>query len=494
MTPARTKKTIGFIELPDEALDLFGQYALRPDWEVALVVNIDGQSYAARMAQILRVPLLDRPNRPALVVCDRLIVGKKPGLRAMVQELLDGTPVEVIPVEDALRDLGAGGTRGGHPASKTVETPEPKSAPVASTPVRPTPPPRGRATKPAAPGELPPASRPSFDAGTILGADFRTKLRALRLDNADQLLREILELAVKVMRADSGSIMLVDESGSHLRIAVADGLPEWVIAHTRQEVGKGISGTVFASGEPRLLHGHMTGPEMTSPDVRPGLRDAACVAIPGKDGPIGVLNLNVESDDTQFDSRTLELLKLFAREASSAILRAISLKRLTGTMQREVAMRQVERLMSLRESLASRLQSVADVLGQTLGSDYTHCLVADASGENLELVGPAKGLGLLTTRKQPADRGFAGWVLRQGTPCVLEAGPSEDRAALAYLPLTGGRPYGLFFFERIPLLRASAVQVLQVLTEAKEIIEALLALEEATEDPDSEFPPRRASA
>jgi hypothetical protein len=77
---------------------------------------------------------------------------------------------------------------------------------------------------------------------------------------------------------------------------------------------------------------------------------------------------------------------------------------------------------------------------------------------------------------------------------VLEAGPSEDRAALAYLPLTGGRPYGLFFFERIPLLRASAVQVLQVLTEAKEIIEALLALEEATEDPDSEFPPRRASA
>ena len=71
---APSKKVIGFIELPDDALDLFGHYARRPDWEVGVVVSIDGQSYAARMAGILTIPLLDRPNRPALVTCDRLIV------------------------------------------------------------------------------------------------------------------------------------------------------------------------------------------------------------------------------------------------------------------------------------------------------------------------------------------------------------------------------------------------------------------------------------
>ena len=50
-----------------------------------------------------------------------------------------------------------------------------------------------------------------------------------------------------------------------------------------------IAGTVFASGEPRLVHGHVSGPETTSPDVRPGLRDAACVPIPGKEGPVGLM-------------------------------------------------------------------------------------------------------------------------------------------------------------------------------------------------------------
>ena len=503
---ASSKKVIGFIELPDEALDLFGHYARRPDWEVGVVVSIDGQSYAARMAGILKIPLLDRPNRPALVTCDRLVVGKKPGLRATVQELLDDTQVEVIPVEAAMEELAKltaeAARKTGAAAARKAATR--KKAAGAADPA--TAPPKAAARPPAAPlRPAAPAPRPSpaatgsagesrsFHAGTLLGADFRDKLQALPLEDGDRLLRGILELAVKVMHADSGSIMLVDETGRHLRIAVANGLPEWVVTHTRQEVGTGIAGTVFATGEPQIVHGHLSGPQATSADVRPSLREAACVPIPGKEGPIGVLNLNVESEGVRLDRSAIPLMKLFARETSGAILKAISLKRLSGTVQREVAIRQVERLMSLQESLTSRLVSVADVMGQSLGADYTHCMVVDPTGAELELADSGQDQSTLHPRRQPIERGFAGWALRQETPLVLEGG-TQDRAAMAYLPLSSGRPIAVFCFERIPLERTSAVQILQFLTESKEIIEALLALEIATEDLDTGFPPHRALA
>ena len=49
---------------------------------------------------------------------------------------------------------------------------------------------------------------------------------------------------------------------------------------------------------------------------------------------------------------------LFLGMASGAVLKAISLKKLTGTVHREAVLRQVERLMSLQETLPSRFRSV----------------------------------------------------------------------------------------------------------------------------------------
>jgi hypothetical protein len=544
-----SKKTIGFIELPDEALDLFGHYAQQAEWDVAIVVSVDGQSYAARMADILKIPVLERPNRPALVACNRLIVGKKPGLMATIKELVEDTRIEIIPVEDALRSLKGGAVAAtaapmatpappapAAPAAAPRETappPRPRPAPPApaakdmaavkprlkvvpgktpvarpaspAPPVSPAPPAPPASAAPPAPPKGAPApdggftSRSSFDAGTLLGADFRERLGALPIDaDGDQLLQEILTIAVRATRADSGSIMLVDEAGTHLRIAVADGLPQWVIAHTRQEVGKGVAGKVFATRKPQIVRGQLPSHQGTSVDVRPDLREAACVPIPGKEGSIGVLNITVESEGTHLDEHSIALLNYFAREASGAILKAINLKRLSGRVQHEAVLRQVERLMSLQETLSSRLRSVGDVLGQNLGADFSHCLVVDASGKGMEICGAPKGMGQILPRLVPVETGFLGWVLHHESPCVLEAAGSDatDRAALAFLPLAGERPCALMVLERIPLDGTSAVEIRDFLTEVKEVVEALLAIEGQTGDLSSDSTvgprPRRA--
>jgi hypothetical protein len=546
---ANAKKTIGFIELPDEALDLFGHYAQRSNWEVAIVVSVDAQSYASRMADILKIPVLERPNRPALVACDRLIVGKKPGLMATVRELVEDTKIEVVSVDDALRDLKARMARpaAAPPASipaapRRTASAAPRRAPGSTAPAVPkrapapgkppltlvpktaaekrpaanTPVPRRAPPGPAAPASRAPAkgaapagrhpapmpsaetpkavppqftSKSTFDAGFLLGADFREKLGSLPIDvDGDQLLHEILTLAIRATRADAGSIMLMDEAGKHLRIAVAEGLPQWVIAETRQEVGKGVAGKVFATGKPQIVRGQLPPNQGTSTDVRPDLREAACVPIPGKDGPVGVLNITVESEGTTLDVRSIHLLHQFAREASGAILKAIRLTRLSGEVHHDALIRQVERLMSLQEPQATRLRSVAEVIGQNLGADFTHCLIVDGARNVLELGGSPKGMGGIFPRSIPLDRGFLGWAVTQNRPAVLETASArpDDRAALAYLPIAGERPAALIVMERVSLGGTSAQEVRGFLMEVKEVVEAILAIEEQPVDLDGE--------
>lgn len=512
MSPAdtKTKKSIGFVELPDDALDLFGHYAQRPEWEVVVVVSVDAQSYAARMAEVLRVPLLERPNRPALVPCDRLIVGKRAGLVAMVKELVEDTPIEVMTLDAALAEMNA--ERQKQAAREAEQAPAPPrtpsrmeaaprraasgrsapasrqkpSAPAAQQPAGNAPAkPHARHPAPAAPqkGEAPLrdyTSASTFDVGTLLGDDFREKMGAISIDkNGDSMLHEILKLAVRVTRADSGSIMLVDEGGAHLRIAVASGLPQWVLDNTRQKVGAGISGSVFATGKPRLLQGSIEGSQSGATEVRAGIRSAACVPIPAKGGPIGVLNVSVESEKVRFDAGTISLLNLFAREASGAVIKALNLKRLSGSAHRDAILRQIERLMSLQESLPSRMRSVAEVLSQNLGADYAHTLVSDAEGQHLVLFGAPQGVAAHSGRSVPMDRGFLSWILRHGQSHVMEAvdRATGERAAMAYLPVRCGRPYAVLVLERVPLREASAGQLLTFLAEIQEILEAYASLE-----------------
>jgi GAF domain-containing protein len=501
------KKAIGFVELPDEALDLFGHYAQRPNWVVGIVVSVDPQTYAVRMAQLLHIPVLEQPNRLALMGCQRLIVGSKPAsLIQTVRDFLADTETEVIPVEEALTELKR---RSQESAGSTPLTVVDSDTPAASGESPETvvhldePPEKSRieitrdAPLPARRAEMREAEATrapgSFDPAPLLGVEFREKLGALPMDlSGDQLLNEILRMAVDASKADSGSIMLVDETEHHLRIAVADGLPQWVVTHARQKVGEGVAGEVFATGLPRHMRGQLPITEGGSADVRPGLREAVSVPIPGKDGPIGVLNINVESERPPLPEQTVALLTMLAREASGAVLKAIDLKRFTGQAQREAILKQVERLMGLQEDLPSRLHSVGDALAQTLGADYAHCFLVDTEGKQLYLLGHPPDRSGTGVHRQPLDRGFLGWVLHHGTPHVLEAADnvSSERVAMIYLPIVSERPYAVLVLEKATLGSGSALDILKLLTEAQEIAEAIIALEEASELRHSEISER----
>ncbi len=663
--PSGRKRNVGFIELPDEALDVFSHYTQLPDWDVVLVVSQVYDSYAVRMAEILQVPVLDAANRLSLLSCDRVIVGQRPmSLLATVREILEETPVEVVPVVDALRDLGisdmpasprsekpgdaerftaplddgiwtdpepaeasaqpapdpgvdvnstveaghgvdkveagaevepdAGGwasnrwpgavdeitfiprrdpvkadpeadptevvatdrpmgdppaeddpaeTLGSTETADTAPAFNPVSAEVAEVdlsdpeveddaaadrpveedladdgpadalaanrpaeetsdddgPVRkrdsrqwtprmviPSGEARRSVDSTAVAASAEPAaeapSGPAFDAGTLLGADLRERLGALALDeNEDRLLREILQLAVRATHGQSGSIMLLDEDGENLRIAEAQGLSTEVVANTRRKVGKGVAGQVFASGTARIVRGHA--PESVDHVEGRAYRESASVPILSDGRPIGVLNVNVDSEGFTLDDKALSLLTRFAKEASGAILKALDLRRLDGAQRQEALQRQVDRLMALQESLPSRIHAVGDALGAALAADFVHFFVVDPLGRRLELLTPPRGTAVWHPKSQPLDKGFLGWAVREGTPRLLGVAEDgrEERAAMICLPIQSTRPHALVVLENVPLAGTSPEKIMDLLTRLVEHVEEIIGVEEGVD-------------
>ena len=115
-----------------------------------------------------------------------------------------------------------------------------------------------------------------------------------------QILDLLLEVLLKVMRAERGSIMLLDESCQELSIRSARGLKAEIIKKARVRLGSGVSGKVAASGQSIFLKGFSGGrrlnikrDELVNPEI-----DTAYVApIKLYDGTIGTVNINSFNPD-----------------------------------------------------------------------------------------------------------------------------------------------------------------------------------------------------
>jgi hypothetical protein len=107
------------------------------------------------------------------------------------------------------------------------------------------------------------AFQPSLSTALALHVARSETLEAVNLiEAAHELSRRLspaevvaiaLERSMALSSAASGSVMLVDDDGRTLRIALSQGLPDEVVADTLVESGEGIAGWVFASGKPLLV-------------------------------------------------------------------------------------------------------------------------------------------------------------------------------------------------------------------------------------------------
>jgi signal transduction histidine kinase len=149
-----------------------------------------------------------------------------------------------------------------------------------------------------------------FDMGRLL---------ASKLDLPD-LLKTVLELAAEVVDAETGSLLLLDESTQELYFDVALGLGDQ-LASVRLKVGQGIAGTVAKSRLSEIINDVRADPRWSPKmDEQTGFITRSILAAPIllKGRLIGVVEA-INKHDGAFDAEDQGAFEAFASQAAVAI-------------------------------------------------------------------------------------------------------------------------------------------------------------------------------
>ncbi len=129
----------------------------------------------------------------------------------------------------------------------------------------------------------------------------------------------ILEIVVKVIKAEKGSLMLIDDAEKALTIGVAIGLCEEIARDTKLEIGESVAGWVVKNKRPLFVTDVELDPEFQTikkKNIKTGT--LMCVPLVAKDKILGTLNVS-RSEPESFSEKDFELFCNLANQAAIAI-------------------------------------------------------------------------------------------------------------------------------------------------------------------------------
>lgn len=148
--------------------------------------------------------------------------------------------------------------------------------------------------------------------------DFGSKYSPSR--NKKALSKMIVEYAVKILKTNTGSLMLIDETSNELVITASRGLSNEIISSTRLKIGEGIAGLVARDGNAIFVEDIDKDPRFfKAENIRYSSKSFISVPLKIKNKVIGVLNVNKEKQDEKFNEKDLRLLQLLAVQAAITI-------------------------------------------------------------------------------------------------------------------------------------------------------------------------------
>lgn len=132
----------------------------------------------------------------------------------------------------------------------------------------------------------------------------------------------MVRTATGLLRAEQGSIMLVEDGSRTLSIAAGIGLPPDVGVGTRLPAGESVAGRVLATGQPLRL-GQVDQDAFVNfvPKSRT-ITSSIVVPLRVAGRPIGVLNLSRLEPGHDFDDEDVRMAQMFADQAAALIHRA----------------------------------------------------------------------------------------------------------------------------------------------------------------------------
>ena len=234
-----------------------------------------------------------------------------------------------------------------------------------------------------------------------------------------EALQLIVNEAVRVMRASSGSVVLINPTTNFLEIQAAKGLPPNA-AELKLRVGEGITGWVARVGQPARIGDVTRDPRYIM--LQRGVRSELAVPLEVNGEVRGVLN--VDSDlENAFSADDQELLEALALQASRVIHNTWLYEQLRLKARLFEALANVSRIINSTLNLDDALQVVTAETCVLMRAKMCSLMMLDDSREWLDLRA-SYGAGeayiskpRLSVGRKPARRGGAPQKTVAGREC-----------------------------------------------------------------------------
>jgi signal transduction histidine kinase len=276
--------------------------------------------------------------------------------------------------------------------------------------------------------------------------------------DSQEALQLILAEAIRLMRASSGSAVLINPTTGFLEILASKGLPEKA-ADLKLRVGEGITGWVARAGKAARVADVSRDPRYIM--IRPDVRSELAVPLEVIGEVRGVLNVDSERRDA-FSAEDQELLEALAVQASKVIHNTWLYEQLR-----------------LKADLFQSLASVSQTINSTLNlDDALNVITREAAGlmraklsslklldENRQLLelraSCGAGNAYLSQPRLSVDESLLGIVVRRKKPIQVENVQLSSR----YQSIEIARQEGLVALLSVPLIFAGeAIGALSVYT------------------------------
>ncbi len=262
-------------------------------------------------------------------------------------------------------------------------------------------------------------------------------------------LREALQLvlreAVGLMRANSGSVCLVNPTTGFLELEAAHGLPPDAPA-LKLRVGEGITGWVARTGRPARV-GDVSKDKRYF-GLRPGIRSELAVPLRVGDAVRGVINVDSDRADA-FTDKDQSLLQDLASLAAPAIANTWLYEQSRQKAHLLESLVRVGQIINSTISLDDALEVITREARTLLGAKMISLMMLDETREWLDLrAHVGAGAAYVGKGRLGVSESFIGIVLRRKKPMQLEDVQGSGRYQNASL----ARREGLVSLLSVPLL------------------------------------------
>src|SRR5579862_4727547 len=241
------------------------------------------------------------------------------------------------------------------------------------------------------------------------------------LDEGVQL---IVSEAVRLMRASSGSVVLINPTSSFLEIHAAQGLPSSA-ARLQLRVGEGITGWVARHGKPARVGDVTKDPRYVA--ARRGVKSELAVPMEVNGETRGVLNMDSDRADA-FSADDQELLEELAVQAAKVIQNTWLYEQLRLKVHLFESLASVSRTINSTLNLDEALRAITRQSCELMRARMCSLMLLDESREWLDLRASfGAGDAYIKKPRLAVEESLIGVVVRRKKPLQVANVQADNR-------------------------------------------------------------------